>query len=147
MEIEIIISELDFYLIEKVRELRIKSSPYLDQVTLAHRIGVSEGYIGSIENPKIQSKYNIRMLHRVAKALGLKSYQSLFPDKLLSNDLVKIRLALKNHVKRKHEIDDKGNVVKRFEILSITPLNENEFERWNSKDKKNKLDYLKILPS
>tara|TARA_B100000378_G_scaffold240444_1_gene208770 strand:+ start:142 stop:579 length:438 start_codon:yes stop_codon:yes gene_type:complete len=145
MEIEIIISELDFYLIEKVRELRIKSKPYLDQVTLAQRIGVSEGYIGRIENPKIQSKYNIRMLHRVSKALGLNSYDLLFPTKLLSNDLVKIRLKLKNHAKRKHEIDDAGNVVKRFDILSVKPLNENEQKRWNTKDKKNKLDYLRIL--
>ncbi|WP_417885052.1 helix-turn-helix domain-containing protein [Zunongwangia sp.] len=145
MEIEIIISELDFYLIEKVRELRIKSKPYLDQVTLAQRIGVSEGYIGRIENPKIQSKYNIRMLHRVSKALGLNSYDLLFPPKLLSNDLVKIRLKLKIQTKRKHEIDDAGNVVKRFDILSVKPLSENEQKRWNAKDKKNKLDYLRIL--
>ncbi|UBZ08635.1 helix-turn-helix transcriptional regulator [Salegentibacter mishustinae] len=145
MEIEIIISELDFYLIEKVRELRIKSEPYLDQVTLAQRIGVSEGYIGRIENPKIQSKYNIRMLNRVSKALGLNSYDLLFPSKLLSNDLVKIRLKLKKQTKRKHEIDGAGNVVKRFDILSIKPLSENEQKRWDAKDKKNKLDYLRIL--
>ena len=145
MEIEIIISELDFYLIEKVRELRIKSKPYLDQVTLAQRIGVSEGYIGRIENPKIQSKYNIRMLHRVSKALGLNSYDLLFPTKLLSNGLVKIRLKLKKQTKRKHEIDDAGNVVKRFDILSVKPLSENEQKRWNAKDNKNKLDYLRIL--
>ncbi|WP_339654874.1 helix-turn-helix transcriptional regulator [uncultured Salegentibacter sp.] len=145
MEIEIIISELDFYLIEKVRELRIKSEPYLDQVTLAQRIGVSEGYIGRIENPKIQSKYNIRMLNRVSKALGLNSYDLLFPSKLLSNDLVKIRLKLKKQTKRKHEIDDAGNVVKRFDILSVKPLSENEQKRWDAKDKKNKLDYLRIL--
>ena len=77
MIIEIIISHLDFLLIERVRELRIQFKPYMDQVTLAQKIGVSEGYIGNIENPKIQSKYNIRMLHRVAEALNLESYHTL----------------------------------------------------------------------
>ena len=38
MIIEIIISELDFYLIERVRELRLKSN--LSQVMLAHKLGV-----------------------------------------------------------------------------------------------------------
>lgn len=147
MIIEIIISELDFYLIEKVRELRIKSSPYIDQVTLAQKIGVSEGYIGSIENPKIQSKYNIRMLHRVADALGLKSYDSLFPKTIVTNDLVKIKLKLKPQSKRRHEIDNFGNVVKRFDVISMKPLSKKEIELWNSSDKGEKLKYLNIISS
>ncbi|MCM4161589.1 transcriptional regulator [Antarcticibacterium flavum] len=147
MIIEIIISELDFYLIEKIRELRIKSSPYIDQVTLAQKIGVSEGYIGSIENPKIPSKYNIRMLHRVADALELTSYDSLFPKTIVANDLVKIKLKLKQRSNRRHEIDSLGNVVKRFDVISKKPLNKKEVELWNSSDKTKKLKYLKIISS
>lgn len=143
MQIEIITSELDFYVIEKVRELRIKATPYIDQVTLAQKLGVSEGYIGSIENPKLRSKYNIRMLHRIANALNLPSYTELLPDKLLSHDLVKIRIDLKSSFSRKHEIDKNGEVIKRFEVLAINPLSKEELELWNNKS--DKLKYLSII--
>ncbi|MEH6657043.1 helix-turn-helix transcriptional regulator [Leeuwenhoekiella marinoflava] len=145
MIIEIIISHLDFLLIERVRELRIQFKPYMDQVTLAQKIGVSEGYIGNIENPKIQSKYNIRMLHRVAEALNLESYHTLFPDKIVENDLVRIRLKLKENSSRKHEIDKSGKAISRFEILMIKPLNKKEYQLWNSKNKIDKLKYLQII--
>lgn len=145
MIIEIITSELDFFLIERIRELRIQFKPYMDQVTLAQKIGVSEGYIGNIENPKIQSKYNIRMLHRVAEALNLESYHTLFPDKIFENDLVRIRLRLKENSNRKHEIDETGKAKSRFEILMIKPLNKDEYQRWNSKSKSDKLKYLQII--
>ncbi len=75
MIIEIITSELDFYITEKIRELRIKAG--LDQVALAQKLGVSEGYIGNIENPKHTAKANIRMLARIANALELKSYMAV----------------------------------------------------------------------
>lgn len=120
MIIEIIISELDFHLIEKVRELRIKSN--LSQVELAQKIGVSEGYIGNIENHKQSNKYNIRMLGRIAVALELKSYYELFPESLYSNDLVKIRIELFN----KEIKIDKNNNLTRFKSLSIVPLTEGE---------------------
>lgn len=139
MKIEIIISELDFYIIEKVRELRIKSVPYVDQMKLAHQIGVSEGYIGNIENPKVRAKYNIRMLARVAKALNLDSYEELLPKKILKNDLVRIQLKLLPSKTRKPEIDEKGNIQKRFELISKKPLNDQEIYLW----KKNELKYLK----
>lgn len=145
MIIEIITSQLDFFLIERIRELRIQFKPYMDQVTLAQKIGVSEGYIGNIENPKIQSKYNIRMLHRVAEALNLESYHSLFPDKIFENDLVRIRLRLKENSNRKHEIDETGKAKSRFEILMIKPLNKEEYQLWNSKSKSDKLKYLQII--
>jgi transcriptional regulator with XRE-family HTH domain len=69
---------------------------------LAHKLGVSEGYIGNIENPKQTAKYNIRMLSRIAIALELDSYLDLFPEKPFSNDLVKIKINLfdKGEVKK-----------------------------------------------
>ena len=132
MIIEIIISHIDFYVIENLRDLRVKSEPYVDQVDLAQRIGVSEGYLGQIENPKNRSKYNIRMVTRVAKALGLKSYQDIYPTEVLENDLVKIRLKLLKSDTKKHEIDERGNVKKRFDIISIVPLNQDEISKWKN---------------
>ena len=141
MIIEIIMSHIDFYVIENLRDLRVKSEPYIDQVDLAQRIGVSEGYLGQIENPKNRSKYNIRMVTRVANALGLKSYQDIYPSEVLENDLVKIRLKLLKSDTKKHEIDERGNVKKRFDIISIIPLNEDEISKW----KNGELKYMTII--
>ena len=124
MIIEIIISELDFYLIERVRELRLKSN--LSQVMLAHKLGVSEGYIGNIENPKQTAKYNIRMLSRIAIALELDSYLDLFPKKPFSNDLVKIKINLFDKGEAKKDLHQQGEKVERFKEISITPLSEQE---------------------
>ena len=132
MIIEIIISELDFYLIEKVRELRIKSK--LSQVALAQKIGVSEGYIGNIENHKQPNKYNIRMLARIAIALELKSYLELFPEKIYSNDLVKIKIDLidKADLKKENLVGEK---LTRFKSLSITPLTEKQILEHDKKSR------------
>ncbi|RKR05151.1 hypothetical protein C8C83_4483 [Flavobacterium sp. 90] len=131
MIIEIIISELDFHLIERVRELRIKSN--LSQVALAHKVGVSEGYFGKVENLKQPGKYNIRMLSRIAIALELDSYVDLFPQKIFSNDLVKIKIELLT----KKEIYDNGSksgeIQKRLKVLSTTPLSEKEVLKFDKR--------------
>ncbi|OXA93483.1 helix-turn-helix domain-containing protein [Flavobacterium hercynium] len=127
MIIEIITSELDFHLIEKVRELRIKSN--LSQVTLSQKIGVSEGHIGNIENHKLRTKLNIRMLARIAKGLELKSYMDFFPDKIYSNDLVKIKIELlESYRKRGGDLNEKIN---RFKSISIIPLSEEEIAAYD----------------
>ena len=141
MTIEIIISQIDFYVIERLREIRVKSIPYIDQVELSQRIGVSEGYIGQIENPKSRAKYNLRMIAKAARALNLQSYQEIFPSEILSDDLVKIRLKLLKSNKKKQEIESNGNIKKRFEIISTTPLTNEEIIMWNER----KLKYLKII--
>ncbi|KOS05424.1 hypothetical protein AM493_04810 [Flavobacterium akiainvivens] len=139
MTIEIIISELDFWIMEAIRESRINAG--LDQVELAHKVGVSEGHIGNIENPRNRTKANVRIIGRIAKALDLKSYNELLPKKVLCNDMVKIRLKLLQTSSRKQIKDQDGNIPKRHEVLSISPLSENELELL----KQNKLDYLTIL--
>lgn len=141
MIIEIIISHIDFYVIERLRELRVKSKPYIDQVELAQRIGVSEGYLGQIENTRNRAKYNLRMLARAAKALGLKSYHDILPPEILEHDMVKIRLKLLKSDTKKHEVDENGNVKKRFDIISIKPLNDDELIKWNNRE----LEYMTII--
>lgn len=130
MVIEVIISELDFYLIEKIRELRIKSK--ISQMSLAQKIGVSEGYIGNIENHKQPNKYNIRLLSRTAVALGLKSYIDLFPEKVCSNDIVKIKIELKE--RKGKEADE---LLQRFKSIAISPLSEEEILEYDKKKRKN----------
>jgi transcriptional regulator with XRE-family HTH domain len=134
MIIEIIASELDFYLIERIRELRLKAK--ISQVMLAHKLGVSEGYIGNIENLKQPAKYNIRMLSRIAIALDLESYTDLFPEKPFLNDLVKIKINLFEKEEIKKMGNQYGEIVKRFEILSIIPLSEKEIMEYDKRRSK-----------
>lgn len=141
MKFEIIISYLDYYIIEKVIELRVKSKPYLDQVTLAQKIGVSEGYLGKIENPKEHAKYNIRMLGRVAMALELDSYCELFPKKITEDDLVRITYEEIKSYSNKHSLAKNGKIKRKYKPISVVPLSDIEIENW-TKDGK---PYLKIL--
>ena len=128
MIIEIIISEFDFWIKENIRIERIKAK--IDQVELAQKLGVSEGYIGNIENIKNKSKANTRMISRIALALDLDSYNKLFPKQVLKNDLVRIKLELFNINTRKQVMDDKGGVPKRLKIVSVKSLTEDEISRW-----------------
>ncbi|GAA3655055.1 hypothetical protein [Flavivirga jejuensis] len=141
MRFEIIISYLDYYIIERVIELRAKSKPYIGQVTLAHKIGVSEGYMGKIDNPKEHAKYNIRMLGRVAIVLGLKSYKDLFPDKVYEHDLVRVIYEESKSYSNKHKPDKTGKIQRKYKSISVTPLSEKEIEQWKKEGK----PYLKKI--
>lgn len=141
MIIEIITSELDFYIVEKIRELRIKAG--LDQVTLAQKLGVSEGYIGNIENPKNKAKANIRLLARIAKALEMESYINFFPVEILREDMVRIKIELLDISSRSQILDEEGRVPKRLEILETTPISTDEFEKLKSA--KGGLKYCTII--
>ena len=89
--IDITISELDFYVINKVREIRAKKK--ISQVDLSIAMKIAEGAIGKIENPKERAKYNIRHINLLAKALGC-SPKDFFPDKPLKNDMIEVKLRI-----------------------------------------------------
>lgn len=127
MIIEIITSELDFYIMEKIRELRIKAG--LDQVDLAQKIGVSEGYIGNIENPKHSAKVNMRMLARIATALEVPSYNVFFPSQIFSFDMVRIQLELLDISPRNQTVGKDGSVPKRLVVLSTKSLTDEDMEK------------------
>jgi len=131
MIIEIITSELDFYINEKIRELRIKAE--LSQMDLAQKIGVSEGYIGSIENPKNDAKASTRMLARIANALELKSYLEFFPNEISSNDMVRIKIKLSKVSPRNQTLDKNKKVPERLKVLEIKPISIEEIEDLKSK--------------
>jgi transcriptional regulator with XRE-family HTH domain len=126
MIVEIVISEIDFLIKENIRYARIKAG--LDQVKLAQRIGVSEGYIGGIENPKNPAKANIRLLSRIAVALELDSYAEIMPKQIVKNDIVRLRIDLFSINTRNQILDANGNVPERLKVLSKVKLSEKEYQ-------------------
>jgi transcriptional regulator with XRE-family HTH domain len=87
--IELVISEIDWFIIKKVKEIRVAKK--ISQFDLAVALGLSDAAIGKIENPKERAKYNIRHLNLLAKALNCPP-RDLLPEGVLPNDMVKIRL-------------------------------------------------------
>ncbi len=69
-------SEIDIYLIEKVRDLRIKRG--ISQAQLAHLLDVSTGFIGHVESAKDRAKYNLNMLVKLKEILEC-DYNDLLP--------------------------------------------------------------------
>jgi transcriptional regulator with XRE-family HTH domain len=86
---EFVISQIDWFIINKVREIRLAKN--ISQFDLATEMDISDGAIGKIENPKERAKYNIRHLNLLAKALKC-SPGDLLPAEALPNDMVKIKL-------------------------------------------------------
>lgn len=54
----------------------------ITQADLAIGIGVSDGFISQVENPKSPSKYNFNHLNKIAKFLGC-SPRDFLPEKPL----------------------------------------------------------------
>lgn len=121
--IEIVISEIDFYLNEKLREIRINKNPKIAQVTLSQMIGVADGFVGKVENMKLSSKYNLWHINKIIKIFNLK-YSDLFPTQGVKNDIVRIRLQFKETASK----DDKS-----YDVISIVPLSEYEMELFKVK--------------
>ena len=59
------ISTIEQYVIDKVKEKRMKMK--LSQADIAHKLELSEGFIGNIESPNYRAKYNIKHLNELAK--------------------------------------------------------------------------------
>ena len=94
--LEVTISEMDLFLIHKVRQLRVEQS--LSQVRLSILMGLAEGFVGKVENPKQRDKYSIRHLTLIAKALKC-SPKDLMPEKPMKNDLVRVKMKIKRNTK------------------------------------------------
>ncbi|MFC4210856.1 helix-turn-helix domain-containing protein [Pedobacter lithocola] len=70
-------SEIDIYVINKVRELRTVAG--ISQADLALALDLSVGFIGHIESTKYRAKYNLSHLNKLAKILGC-SIKDFLPD-------------------------------------------------------------------
>ena len=124
MIIEIIISEVDFYIIRNIRERRILAGMTQEELSIA--VGASESYIGNVENPKEPQKTNHRMLAKIARVLNVELYDEIYPENVPNYDLVKIKLKLLKKRNHQDEINDNGGVISNIEILSIKALTEKE---------------------
>jgi transcriptional regulator with XRE-family HTH domain len=138
---EIIIAELDYYLIEKVREMRLKHQPYLSMLQLSLQLDMPDSTVARAENMKKRDKYNVRTLNKIANFFQLKSYAELFPKRLIKNDLVRMRLQKISLKKGKQRLNTDGGVNDAYLVISITPLTEKEVALWHAR----KLPYLKII--
>ena len=74
------LSELDKYVISKVKEIRIKQN--LSQADLAFKIDITPGFIGKVESEKSKSKYNLNHINLISKALDI-SPKDLMPNTYL----------------------------------------------------------------
>ncbi|MEO5995437.1 MAG: helix-turn-helix transcriptional regulator [Chitinophagaceae bacterium] len=74
------ISNIEQYVIDKVRERRIKMK--LSQAELAYKLEVSEGFIGNIESLNYRAKYNLNHLNELAKIFNC-SPREFLPKKPL----------------------------------------------------------------
>ncbi|HVT83993.1 MAG TPA: hypothetical protein VHD35_02265 [Chitinophagaceae bacterium] len=119
--IEIIISELDLYIIDKVRELR--NLREISQTALSQYMELADGFISKVENPKERAKYSIRHLNLLPKILKV-SWEELLPAKPLKNDLVRATYKKKSRadVKRGEQL---------YELIKKVPLSEDEIKKYN----------------
>jgi len=137
---EVIVLELDYYIIDRIRELRIRHMPYLSQLKLSQELELPESFVSKAENMKIRFKYNLRSINKAANLFQV-PYAELFPKQLVKNDVVRMRLKKVTNKKRILTVNPDGTLDKAYEIISIKPLNEKELGLWNA----NKLEYLTII--
>jgi transcriptional regulator with XRE-family HTH domain len=71
-------SEIDLYVINKVREMRIESK--FSQADIAFELDMSVGFIGKVESTKYSTHYNIKHLNQLARILNC-SPQDFLPKK------------------------------------------------------------------
>ena len=108
------ISEIDFYIVNKVREMRVAKN--VSQVSLSISMGLAEGAIGKIENLKERAKYNIRHLNLLAKVLKC-SPKDFLPEKPLRGDMLNVTVKINQN-------DRSSKKDASFEIIKIEPADD-----------------------
>lgn len=73
-------NKIDWYIVTKVKEIRIEKN--LEQDDVAIHLNVSNGFIGQIESPNYRSKYNVTHLNELAKLFKC-SPKDFMPEKPL----------------------------------------------------------------
>ena len=59
---------IDLYVIDAIR--RERRAQKVSQAMLSFGIGISRGFVGQVESPKYNTKYNIIHINEIAKFLG-----------------------------------------------------------------------------
>jgi transcriptional regulator with XRE-family HTH domain len=113
--IEIEIPEIDWYVINRVREVRTAKG--ISQEQLSIRMGFSEGFVAKVETFTDPAKYNLKHLNQIARALGV-GFSELLPAKATSHDYLKIKLRRKKRVNKDGSLSTRTEV----EVIEITPI-------------------------
>lgn len=58
-------SKINQYIIDRIKEMRLEHG--MSQVALSIDLGVSDAFIGAIENPNHRAKYNIDHINKLAE--------------------------------------------------------------------------------
>jgi len=110
------ITELEFLIIEKVKETRIRKG--MSKMELSEAIGVSKSFIGKVESHAHHDKYNFKHLYRIAIVLGIKSLKDLMPKEIPQHEDIEIIYEMVP------KINKDGSESKQFEsnVLEVTPV-------------------------
>jgi transcriptional regulator with XRE-family HTH domain len=119
---EKIVTAIDWFVIEKVRQLRTSK---FSQKQLSQEIGLSEGFIGRIENPNHKAVYNLRHLNLIANILQV-NISELLPKQRIKEDLVKVTYRLMPPTRKSI-----GEI--NYEVLKVTPLTREQVSEYNKK--------------
>lgn len=113
--VEVVISQLDWYIINRVRELRKEKG--ISQSELSVEMGFSEKLIGSVENPTLTAKFNIRHLNLLAISLKC-SLWDIVPKEPFASDMVRVK------IKRVTRLAKNGTSTGKtdFEILEVRAI-------------------------
>ena len=77
---QLVVYPMDQYIIDAVRKMRKRQK--VSQSMLAYGIGVSKSFIGQVESPKYNIKYNPHHINEIAKYLNC-SPRDFLPEKPL----------------------------------------------------------------
>ena len=111
--VNITMSELDYELIKRVKELRVQHN--LSQVQLSHKMNLSSGFIGKVELLTAPDKYSIRHLQLLAKVFDIQSLAELFPREIPHRDLINLTLRVTYNQKK----DGSPSKKKLTEVIKI----------------------------
>lgn len=73
-------SEIDTYVINKVREMRLKAN--YSQADLAFKLDISYAFIGHVESPNFRAKYNLNHINKLAEIFDC-SPRDFLPERAL----------------------------------------------------------------
>ena len=109
------ISETDYLLIKRVKELRIKHN--LTQLQLAQKMELSDGFVSKVETFTERAKYNVRHFFLLAEAFNC-SLQEILPLERPTHDMVRLIL------KRTNKINQDGSLSakKITEVIGSEPI-------------------------
>lgn len=130
MRKKIIISAVDLHLIDKIREIRSLSIPYVSQSTLSLGIGFAQGFIGQVESFSEDRIYSLRQLNLIANYFDLE-LKDLLPIEKINDDLLELEIEMIKTTSTKVQIDKYGNVIKNYRIIHGRVLTSDEIDILN----------------